>query len=219
MKPNKQTSSFLPKTLSAVLIYSFILTNMFAIQVFANTTNQNVEISTSLKKYTTDLTELARQNRLRVNPNFENETNRLIKVLATGGLRQPVILDEKGENEELVVEQLATKIATGDVPANLRDKRLLKLETAALFSNAKNEAEISQIIKSIFNELTATKGEVILFVDELTNFVGSSAINDALTNALLQGKAHIIGGSSKVATLADGDLPRIKPTGRDFYQG
>ena len=199
MKSNKQKSSFLTKMLSAVLIYSFVLTNMFAIQVFANTTNQNVGTSPTLTQYTTDLTELARNGRLRLNANFESETNRLIKMLATGGLRQPVILDEKGENQELVVEQMASRIAAGDVPANLRDKRLLKLETATLFSNAKNDVETSQIIESIFNELTAQHGEVILFVDELTNFVGSSPVNNALTNALLEGKVKIIGGTSKVA--------------------
>ena len=148
MKSNQQKFSFLTKTLSVVLLYSFIFTNIFAVRIFADTTAENAVKSPTLTKYTTDLTELARQNRLRVNANFADETTRLIKMLTSGGLQQPVILDEKGENQELVVEPLALRITTNDVPANLRGKRLLKLETASLFSNAKNEAQTSQIIES-----------------------------------------------------------------------
>ena len=199
MNFDKQKNSFLTKTLGIVLLYSFIFTNIFAVGAFAKTTNQNAVKTLTLTKFTSDLTELVRSGRVRADANFESETNRLIKMLASGDVRQPVILDEKGKNQELVVEQLASRIAKGDVPNNLRDVRILKLETASLFSNAKTSAEASNIVQNIFGELADSNGKVILFVDELTNFVGNSQINNALANLLISGNARIIGGSSKAA--------------------
>ncbi|MEP7039766.1 MAG: S8 family serine peptidase, partial [Acidobacteriota bacterium] len=199
MKSNRQKHSFLTKTLGAVLLYSFIFTNIFAVGVFAKTTNESSVNAPALTKFTSDLTKLSRSGRVRANENFESETNRLIKMLASGNLQQPVILDEKGKNQEIVVEQLASRIANGDVPNNLRDVQILKLEIASLFSNAKTSAEASQIVQNVFNELANSNGKIILFVDELTNFVGNSQINNALANLLINNKVRIIGGSSKAA--------------------
>ena len=179
--------------LSLILLYSFIFTNVFAVQLFAQTNVQtNVSVS-ALAKYTTDLTELARNNRLRVTDSYQNETARLMKSLSGGELRQTVILDETSENQELVIEQLAIQAAK-EFPA----KRILKLEVGSIYSNAKSDAEVANITNSIFNEL-ANKGDTILFVDELTNFIGRSNMGASLNNLLLQGKVRIIGGSSKFA--------------------
>ena len=189
---NKFTTK-MNKMISLILLYSFIFTNVFAMQVFAQT---NVRISanaTALAKYTTDLTQLARNNRLRANDSFENETTRLMKTLTGGELRQTVILDETSENQELVIEQLAIRAAK-----EMPNKRILKLEVGAIYANAKSDADVANITNNVFSEI-AQKGDAILFVNELTNFIGRSNIGASLNNLLLQGKIQIIGGSSKVA--------------------
>ena len=105
---------------------------------------------------------------------------------------KPSFLDETSENQELVVEQLAIRAAK-ELPA----KRILKLEVGSIYSNAKSDADVANITNSIFSEL-AQKTDTILFVDELTNFIGRSNVGASLNNLLLQGKIRIIGGSSKV---------------------
>ncbi len=199
MQYNKQKNSFLTKTFGFAILCSFIFTNIFTVGIFAGTTNRKTVDTPALNGLTSDLTQLSRSGRVRGLANFEGETNRLIKMLAGDSLKQPVILDDKGKSQELVVEQLALRIAKGDVPASLRGKRILKLETATLFSNAENRKNVSQSIERIFNELAASNGEVILFIDELTNFIGSSQVNDVLTDALRQNKFRIIGGTSNTA--------------------
>ena len=195
----KQKSPAAIKIISFILLYSFILTNVFSIKVFAETAKQTSVAYPTLTKYSTDLTELARNGRLNQNANYEREVNRLVTSLASGDARQPVVLDETGESQELVIEGVASRIASGNVPAALKGKRVFKLEIDNLFSNSKNNAESSEIVANIISELVGSKGEIILFVDELTNFVGNFQINDALKNALVQGKVKIIGGSSKIA--------------------
>ena len=181
------------KMLSLILLYSFIFTNVFAVQVFAQTSLQTKISVSALAKYTTDLTGLALNGRLRVSDAYHNETTRLMKSLTGGELRQTVILDETSENQELVIEQTAIRAAK-ELPA----KRILKLEVGSIYSNAKSDAEVAEITNSIFSEL-ARKGDTILFVDELTNFIGRSNVGASLNGLLLQGKIQIIGGSSKVA--------------------
>ena len=188
------------KTLCFVLIGSFLLSNAFMIRVFA----QNTRIDTSSKssflgKYTTDLTELAEAGRLNKTGGFEREVNQLVNSLTDAGMKQPVVLDEIGESQTLIVESLAQRVAAGEVPAKLKGRRVLQLELNSLFSNTKSAEENSQAVAEVIAELAASKDEFILFVDELSNFVGSKKINNALTEALLQGKVKIIGGSSIAA--------------------
>ena len=201
MKLKKHTTSFLTKTISLVLLYSFIFTNALTIQIFAQSNSPKSSNSQNFGKFTTDLTALAAQGKIRPAADLNNEVNRLIQMLASSNLRQPVVLDDKGDDQELVIELLASRIASGNVPASLGGKRVLKLETNVLFSNAKNAKEVSSIAESIFTELSGSDKNTIMFVDELSRFVGNSQINDTLTNALLQGKVRIIGGSSKAAYL------------------
>ena len=160
--------------ISLILLYSFIFTNVFAMQVFAQTNVRTSANASALTKYTTDLTQLARNNRLRVNTSFENETTRLMKTLNGGELRQTVILDETSENQELVIEQLAIRAAK-----EMPNRRILKLEVSSIYANAKSDADVANITNKIFNEL-AQKGNTILFVDELTNFIGRSNIGASL---------------------------------------
>ena len=160
------------KTAALAIIASFLLTNAFVITAFAGDTKQIAASDTAITKFTTDLTLLGHSGRLREIPSFENETRKLVEVLENGGLRQPVILDEKGENQDQIVEQLALRIARGQVSARLAGMKVLKLEAAALFSNSKSETEASANIESIIDTITSSKDQIILFVPELTNFVG-----------------------------------------------
>ena len=195
----KKQPNLLTKAFSFVLLGSIALTNVGAIQTLADNSNKTSVKSSVMKKYTTDLTGLASAGRIGGNTRYEKEVNSLIKMLTNGDLRQPVILDEKGDNQELVIETLAARIAAGDVPASLKNKRVLKLELDAIFTSSMSAAEKSQAFAGVVSELAASKSETILFVDEISNFVGANKINDSLTDALLQGKVNIIGGSSKAA--------------------
>lgn len=184
------------KAISFILLLAIVATNAFFSQLFAQSKQQVLSNFSVLNKYSTDLTEIARQNKLRISGNFEAEINQLVKALSNGGARQPVILDTVGKDQILVVESLASRIAKGEVPANLENKRVLKLELDTIFDSSKSIEEKSQIIEKVFAELAQSNDEIILFVDELANFAGKTQINNSLIDLLAQGKLHIIGGSS-----------------------
>ncbi|MGI8409841.1 MAG: hypothetical protein ACR2M8_08195, partial [Pyrinomonadaceae bacterium] len=149
MRLSQKNISILKKAIAFTLLYSFIFTNLAAVSAFASDSNETPAYSTLTTRFATDLTQLGRQGRLRENLNFENETNRLIKVLAGGGLRQPVIVDDKGENQDIIVEQLAIRMAKGSVSNELAGKKLLKLETSVLFSTGKSSLEVSNRVQSL----------------------------------------------------------------------
>ena len=188
-----------PKAISFLLLYSFLLTNAFLVQTFAEVETKETNSLPTLDRFATDLTRLAREGKIRPGVNFERETNNIFKIL-TGGARQPVILDETGESQELVAEALAARLAAENVPSGLRAKRLLKLEVASVFTKDRSESELRTLLENVCDELSASKTETILFVDELTNFVGARAANEALVNALAGGKVRIVGGASKAGT-------------------
>ncbi|HMS43670.1 MAG TPA: hypothetical protein PKE69_25805, partial [Pyrinomonadaceae bacterium] len=178
-----------------MLVLAILSMNIVGIGA-SNKNETNSTASPTLNAFATDLTQFAQDGRLRVNENFNSEVNALIKVLASGTQIQPVVIDDNGENQSAVAELLAYRIAKGDVPATLKGKSLLRLETISMFSEKRTQEEISQISERIFNELAASNSETILFINELTAFVGNSRINDALTKALQNGKVKIIGGST-----------------------
>ena len=110
------------------ILASFVFSNVFAGSMLRGDQSNVMSRSSATTKYTTDLTQLGREGRLRENLSFENETARLIKVLAEGGVRQPVIIDEDKTTQETVVEQLAIWIAKGNVPKELAGKSIVKVE-------------------------------------------------------------------------------------------
>ena len=201
---------------SAAVLASFLFTNAFAVSTFRNDTIRVAANSPALAKYTTDLTQLGREGRLRENLKFEGETLHLANVLAEGGRRQPVIIDETKEAQNAIVEQLAIRIAKGSVPTNLAGKSILKLETAVLFSNARTSADAAQAIDSLVNEVVASKGQIILYVDELTNLVGSNASSTRLFDSVAAGKLIVIGGSSAAAY---GERIESQPEIAAFFAG
>ena len=157
-----------------IVLASFVFSNAIAVSAAAGDTQQSAASASALAKYTTDLTQLGREGRLRENLSFESETTRLIKVLAEGGVRQPVIVDEdKESSQDTIVEQLAIRIARGTVPGNLLGKKVVKLETAVLFSNTRSQKEAAAAVNAVIDEVIAAKGQIILFTGELTNVVGA----------------------------------------------
>src|SRR5215203_297995 len=183
MSPSQQLSR-ISKTIALLILFSFILTNTFAAQTHLNKkVNDAKKLSgdyPALSKYTTDLTALARDGKISVNPNFEREADLLVKSLSNNDLRQSIILDKTSENQELVVKALATRIAKGNVPAALKGKRIFVLELDTFFENVKDRTEAANRIEAVVNDLGNAKGDIILFVNELTNFVGSSQISGKL---------------------------------------
>nr|MBP7377784.1 hypothetical protein [Pyrinomonadaceae bacterium] len=184
---------------SLAIVVSILFTNAFAVGAVRNDTINVVASTTAMAKYTTDLTQLGREGRLRENLSYETETIQLLKVLAEGGLRQPVVVNEDAEIQNLIVEQAALRVAKGTAPEGLAGKSIVKVDTANLFSNTRSMAEAAQIVDSIVAEAIASKGRVILFVDEMSNFVGAKSATEEFFNAIRDGKIAIIGSSSAVA--------------------
>ena len=128
MKPLTDHFSFARKTISLLLVAGFILSN---IVVFgAGGKNESAAAT-----FTTDLTQLGREGRLRQSPNFETEVNQVLEVLEKGG-SHPLIVDENGSVQDEIVEQLAIRMSKGSVPEGLQNRSLIKLETTALYSAA-----------------------------------------------------------------------------------
>ena len=194
-----KNTSILSKAISLTLLYSFIFTNIVAVGAFAANKTYTPSNSSATARFTTDLTQLGRDGRLHENLSLETDTLRLVKVLAGGGQRQPVIVDEKGENQDFVVEQLAMRIANGSVNDKLSGVSILKLETDNVFSSASSVAEVSARIEAVMNEVIASGGKTILFVDELTNVLEAGNAGTKLIENIASGKLSIIGGSSKAA--------------------
>ncbi|HEX2640010.1 MAG TPA: S8 family serine peptidase, partial [Pyrinomonadaceae bacterium] len=199
MKLSQNKTSFLKKTISLALLCSFAFSNFIAVEALAATASQPASETFSTATFTTDLTQLGRDGRLRENLNFENETMGLLKVLAGGDVRQPVLVDEKGESQDLIVEQLAILLAKGTAPSGLSKKTILKLETAKLWSNAKSQAELVAGINESVDAAIASNGQTILFVDQLPSLLGLQPVREKVAAAITAKKLVMIGGSSKGA--------------------
>lgn len=181
------------------ILASFILSNAFAFDALRGKTVNVPAVSATTAKYTTDLTKLAREGRLSEDLSVEAETSRLIKVLSEGGVRQPVVVDKDSAVQELIVEQAVIRIAKGQAGAKLNGRTILKIETDVLFSNNRTKADIASAVDSIVADVVATKGQTILYVNELTNLVGKDAVNTKLFSAIAEGRLVMIGGSGAIA--------------------
>jgi len=171
-----------------------------------------------MAKYTTDLTQLGHDGRLRENLNFEAETTRLMKMLGKDSGRQPVLLNDDKANQETIVEQLALRIAKGNVPTDLLNKKVIKLETAFLFSTAKTPADATAALDAVLRGVIASRGQTIIYVDELSNLIASDEAKADLIKGVASGNLKIVGASGidayrqqietkpEIATLFDGIL-------------
>jgi len=156
----------------------------------------------ALKKYATDLTELARQGKLDPVIGRDEEIRRTIQVLSRRTKNNPVLIGEPGVGKTAIVEGLAHRIVKGDVPETLKDIRLMALDMGALIAGAKYRGEFEERLKAVLSEITHAEGEIVLFIDELHTLVGAGKAEGAmdasnmLKPALARGELNCVGATT-----------------------
>jgi len=156
----------------------------------------------ALERYARDLTELARRGKLDPVIGRDDEIRRLIQVLARRTKNNPVLIGEPGVGKTAIVEGLAQRIASGDVPEVLKPKRIVQLDLAALVAGAKYRGEFEDRLKAVLQEIAAADGQIILFIDELHTLVGAGAAEGAIDASnmlkppLARGELRCIGATT-----------------------
>lgn len=165
--------------------------------------NMNQEETTKpLEKFGTDITALAREGKLDPVIGRDEEIRRTMQILSRRTKNNPVLIGEPGVGKTAIVEALAQRIVKGNVPASLKDKRLISLEISSLLAGASFRGQFEDRLKAVLKEVEDTAGEIILFVDEIHTMVGagksegSMDAGNMLKPALARGKLHMIGATT-----------------------
>jgi ATP-dependent Clp protease ATP-binding subunit ClpB len=156
----------------------------------------------ALQKYAIDMTARAADSKLDPVIGRDEEIRRTIQVLSRRTKNNPVLIGEPGVGKTAIVEGLAQRIINGDVPENLKNKKLMALDMGALIAGAKYRGEFEERLKAVLSEITAGAGEFVLFIDEMHTIVGAGAAEGAvdasnlLKPALARGELHCVGATT-----------------------
>ncbi len=183
--------------------YDAILKALTAVRGSQKVTDQNPEAKyQALERYARDLTEQARRGKLDPVIGRDEEIRRVVQVLSRRTKNNPVLIGEPGVGKTAIVEGLAQRIISGDVPEVLKDKRVVALDLGAMLAGAKYRGEFEDRLKAVLKEIEDSSGQVVLFIDELHTLVGAGASEGAidasnmLKPALARGELRAIGATT-----------------------
>ena len=166
------------------------------------TTDSPEDTYNALKKYGTNLVELAKNHKLDPVIGRDNEIRDTIMILSRKTKNNPVLIGEAGVGKTAIVEGLAERIVSGDVPTNLKNHTIFSLDMGALMAGAKYRGEFEERLKAVLNEVKKSEGKIILFIDELHTIVGAGKTDGAmdagnlLKPMLARGELHCIGATT-----------------------
>ena len=168
----------------------------------------NEETYNALNKYAKNLNDMARQGKLDPVIGRDEEIRRVLQILSRRTKNNPILIGEAGVGKTAIAEGLAQRLVSGDIPENLKTKKLFSLDMGALIAGAKYKGEFEERLKAVINEVVQSNGEIILFIDEIHTLVGAGASGEGAMDA-----ANIL-----KPALARGELRSIGATTLDEYQ-